>query len=66
MENKLIEQACLQLAKQLIEIKFCIDIEEIKFEDGSGSNYIFTAKGSDHVFTIKGEDPKNWIFIKLL
>jgi hypothetical protein len=64
--EKNIEQACLQLAKQLIEIKFCIEIEEIRFEDGSGSNYIFTAKGTDYVFTAKGDDPTNWIHVKLL
>ena len=52
-----IEQACLQLAKQLIEIKLCIEIDQIKFEDGSGFNYVFTAKG---------DDPTNWIYIKLL
>jgi len=55
--TKNIEQACLQLAKQLIEIKLCIEIDQIKFEDGSGSHYIFTAKG---------DDPTNWIYIKLL
>lgn len=55
--TKSMEQSCLQLAKQLIEIKLDIKINQIKFEDGSGSNYIFTATG---------DDPTNWIYIKLL
>lgn len=40
--NNSLETACLELAKQLIEIKYLVKIISIELEDGSGKNYIVT------------------------
>jgi hypothetical protein len=43
MKNPL-EIACLKLAKELIEIKYLVEIIFIEIEDGSGRNYIIVTK----------------------
>jgi hypothetical protein len=43
MANPL-ETSCLKLAKQLIEIKYLVEIIFIELEDGSGSNYTIVTK----------------------
>ena len=36
----------LRLAKELIEVKHPIQVNTIKFEDGSGSKFIITSKSN--------------------
>ena len=36
----------LRLAKELIELKHLVQVNTIKFEDGSGSKFIITRKSS--------------------
>ena len=43
MKNPL-ETACLKLAKELIEIKYLVEIIFIELEDGSGRNYNIVTK----------------------
>jgi hypothetical protein len=43
MKNPL-ETACLKLAKELIEIKYLVEIIFIEIEDGSGRNYNIITK----------------------
>jgi hypothetical protein len=43
MKNSL-ETACLKLAKELIEIKYLVEIIFIELEDGSGRNYNIITK----------------------
>jgi hypothetical protein len=45
MKNPL-EASCLKLAKELIEIKYLIEITFIELEDGSGRNYNIITKGN--------------------
>lgn len=40
------QQAHLQLAKELIELKFKVQVTSIEFEDGSGKNFIITTKSN--------------------
>lgn len=39
-----LSQAHLELAKELIWLKFRIEVITIEFEDGSGKNFIVTTK----------------------
>jgi hypothetical protein len=43
LTNELIH---LKLAKELIELKHPIQVNTIKFEDGSGSKFIITSKSN--------------------
>ena len=36
----------LRLAKELIQIRYLIKVDSIRFEDGSGSKFLVTATGS--------------------
>ena len=38
------EKSLLNIAKQLIEIKFQVEVDSIEFEDGSGSKFIVVTK----------------------
>lgn len=40
------QKAHLQLAKELIELKFKVQVTSIEFEDGSGKNFIVTTKSN--------------------
>ena len=40
------EKSLLNIAKQLIEIKFQVEVDSIEFEDGSGSKFIVVTKSN--------------------
>jgi len=42
----IMQETHLRLAKELIEIKYLIKVDSIRFEDGSGSKFLVTATGS--------------------
>ena len=42
LQLSVLERAHLDLAKQLIELKFKVKVETIDFEDGSGKKFIVT------------------------
>ena len=44
LQLSLQERSHLRLAKELIELKFKVQIATIDFEDGSGSKFIVTTK----------------------
>jgi hypothetical protein len=44
------QKSLLKLAKQLIEIKWLVEVEKIEMEDGSGLCYIVTHKDGSMKF----------------
>jgi hypothetical protein len=44
------QKSLLKLAKQLIEIKWLVEVEKIEFEDGSGLCYNVTHKDGSMKF----------------
>ena len=40
------ERAHLELAKELIELKYKVQVTSIEFEDGSGKKFIITTKSN--------------------
>lgn len=40
------EKSLLNIAKQLIEIKFQVEVNSIEFEDGSGNKFIVVTKSN--------------------
>jgi len=42
LQLSVLERAHLDLAKELIELKFKVKVETIDFEDGSGKKFIVT------------------------
>lgn len=44
--NTQIEKSLLNIAKQLIETKFQVEVTSIEFEDGSGNKFIVVTKSN--------------------